>query len=92
MKKLTSKVLTILVMLGVFIFSTIAWAADGQCNKTGEVKQKLHAYFEQLAADRIFSGAVLVAQDGHVLLKDGFGLADYDTGEKNKPKTRQICL
>jgi CubicO group peptidase (beta-lactamase class C family) len=87
MKKLTSKALTILVMLGIFTFSTIAWAADGQCNKNGEVKQKLHAYFEQLAADRIFSGAVLVARDGHVLLKDGFGLADYDTGEKNKPKT-----
>lgn len=74
-------------MVGIFTFSTIARGADVQCNKYGHLKQKLHAYFKQLAADGIFSGAVLVARDGHVLLKDGFGLADYETGEKNKPKT-----
>ena len=87
MKKLTSKTVTILIMVVIFTFSIAARAAEVQGNQYGHVKQKLHAYFEQLAADRIFSGAVIVAREGHVLLKDGFGLADYDAGEKNKPKT-----
>lgn len=87
MKKLTSKAFTILIMVGIFTFSIVARAEEAQGNRYGDVKRKLHAYFEQLAADRIFSGAVIVAREGHVLLKDGFGLADYDTGEKNKPRT-----
>lgn len=87
MKKIASKTLTILLMVGILTFSTMARDAEIQGNKCGHVKHELHAYFQQLAADRIFSGAVIVAREGHVLLQDGFGLADYDTGEKNKPKT-----
>lgn len=87
MKKLTLKTLTILLMVGIFTFSTIARATDVQGNKCGQVKQKLHAYFKQLTAEKLFNGSVLAARQGHILLKEGYGFADFTTGVKNKPGT-----
>lgn len=87
MRKLISKALTMVLIVGILTFVSFANADDVQVHKYGLIKQKLHDYFQQLYIEKIFSGTVIVAQQGHILLEDGFGMADYDTGEKNKPKT-----
>jgi CubicO group peptidase (beta-lactamase class C family) len=44
-------------------------------------------YLDRLASTGRFSGAVLVARDGHVLLDAGYGLADRATRTLNAPGT-----
>ncbi|MCU0285641.1 MAG: beta-lactamase family protein [Acidobacteria bacterium] len=87
MKKFTSKVLTVLLVLGILTIGNYVQGDEVLGQKCDPVKQKLRTYFQQLAEEKIFSGAVLIARDGKILLQDGFGLADYETGKKNKPKT-----
>ena len=56
-------------------------------NGYGHVKQELVDYFEGLTEDKLFSGSVLVALDGKVLLSKGFGMANYEEEIKNKSDT-----
>jgi D-alanyl-D-alanine carboxypeptidase len=48
----------------------------------------LSARAEKLARAGEFSGAVLVARDGHVLLEDAWGLSDRKAGTPNTPDTK----
>jgi CubicO group peptidase (beta-lactamase class C family) len=45
------------------------------------------AYLGGLAASGRFTGTVLVARDGRVLLDAGYGLADRAAGTPNRPAT-----
>jgi len=45
------------------------------------------SYLDNLASSGGFSGTVLVARNGHVLLDSGYGLADRATGTPNGPAT-----
>ena len=63
-------------------------AADpGRGHAYGLVKQELKAYFQGLADARAFSGAVLVARDGKILLAKGYGMADYEREIRNRADT-----
>lgn len=57
--------------------------ADGH----GQAKQEIKALFDELAEDGLWSGSVLVAVDGKILVAEGNGFADVEDGVKNKPKT-----
>jgi CubicO group peptidase (beta-lactamase class C family) len=46
------------------------------------------AYLTGLARQRQFSGTVLVAMNGHVLLQGGYGWADAASHVPNRPATR----
>jgi CubicO group peptidase (beta-lactamase class C family) len=48
----------------------------------------LDAYLQQLAASNFFSGAVLVAAKGQVLLSKGYGFANYETQQAATAQTR----
>jgi D-alanyl-D-alanine carboxypeptidase len=54
----------------------------------GEALAALSARAEQLAGVDQFAGAVLVAHDREVLLKDAWGLADRDAKTPNTPATK----
>jgi len=54
----------------------------------GDALAALSARAEELADTDEFSGAVLVARDGEVLLQDAWGLADREAGTPNTPDTR----
>ena len=43
-----------------------------------------------MGAEEAFTGSILVAQDGQVLLSWRYGLADREQGSPNTPKTRFI--
>ena len=49
---------------------------------------QLDEILSRMAADETFSGSVLIAQDGEVLLSRGYGLADRAQGTPNTPQTR----
>jgi CubicO group peptidase (beta-lactamase class C family) len=53
-----------------------------------ELAARLDALLTQQFHNRQFSGAVLVAQNGRVLLARGYGLADQETATPNTPDTR----
>src|SRR5262245_316747 len=55
---------------------------------TGAGGQQLDAYLSGLAANSAFTGSVLVARHGAVLLSKGYGLADEDRKVPNAPNTR----
>jgi CubicO group peptidase (beta-lactamase class C family) len=48
----------------------------------------IEAWLSQLAEDRLFSGSVLVAHQGKVLLSQGYGLADREQRIPNTAQTR----
>jgi CubicO group peptidase (beta-lactamase class C family) len=53
----------------------------------GLIKQDVDAYFQELTERGDFSGAVLVAREGKIVLARGYGLADWETGARNEAST-----
>jgi CubicO group peptidase (beta-lactamase class C family) len=53
-----------------------------------EIVKRLNAYFDRLAKDDAFSGAVLFAKDGKVLYKKAFGLASRAYNVPNRTDTK----
>lgn len=85
-KTITASCLGVLIAVSL----TLTAAAGGQPDKGhayGLVKQDLKAYFQTLTDARAFSGAVLVARDGHILLNRGYGMASYEEGIRNRSDT-----
>src|SRR5215813_12509452 len=51
------------------------------------LERDLNAFIRPYVASKIFSGAVLVAKGGRVLVREGYGMADVRLGVKNTPET-----
>lgn len=52
------------------------------------VTARLDAHMTSLANQQLFSGTVLVARDGRVLLNKGYGMANYEWDVPNTPRTK----
>ena len=87
MKKITMKTMVCLLVLWVSVTMVFAGQGNGNGHGYGLLKQKLNAYFERLEAEEYFSGSVLVAKHGKVLLQAGYGMANIEEGIKNKANT-----
>lgn len=85
MKKINMK--TFVCLLVVLSLTTFTFAKHEHGNSA--VKEQLHDYFTQLTETEYFTGSVLVAEKGKVLLEKGFGMADY---EKNKPNNKNTIF
>jgi len=70
----------LLAILSLFSFASLVTAQD----KAGEIKSLMKLY----ADNGQFSGAVLVAEKGKILYKEGFGLANIEWNIANKPDTK----
>ncbi|HEU4387780.1 MAG TPA: serine hydrolase [Blastocatellia bacterium] len=53
-----------------------------------DLAAKIDEYMNAQARNRQFSGSILVAQEGQVLIKKGYGLANIEHGVPNSPQTR----
>jgi CubicO group peptidase (beta-lactamase class C family) len=49
---------------------------------------EVDAYLRPYLTFRGFSGSVLIARHGHILLSKGYGMANYELSVPNSPKTR----
>jgi len=95
MKKYVLKTLVCSLVLLISVTFTFAEhsKANGNGNNHGhaygKLKQKLDSYFKRLENEAYFSGSVLVAKEGKVLLQKGYGMANIEEGFKNKACTVQ---
>lgn len=79
MKRL-SVLLTLLVV--TLLISPIASVAQD------DVAARIDTFLTSLADQDIFSGAVLVAQDGEILISEGYGMANHDWDIANTAETK----
>lgn len=54
----------------------------------GGVAETIDVYMNTLVEARLFSGAILVARNGVVVISKGYGMADWEQGIPNTPQTR----
>ncbi len=75
---------TIISFLAVIALIIIAISCGGSSSESGKMSDYLHQ------ADKVwgFRGSVLVAQNGKILLSDGYGFADRTANRRNTPETQ----
>ena len=56
--------------------------------RSDEIPERLSAYMDAAAKEENFSGSVLVAKDGEILLARGYGLANLEHEVPNTPETK----
>lgn len=56
--------------------------------QTALIAPQVDSLLTNMAAHQQFSGSVLIAQHGHVLLSKGYSMADWNQGVPNQPHTR----
>src|SRR5262245_61530259 len=69
------------------IFSVVSAAISSPATRQNSLENKLSAYVLPYVKSMNFSGAILVAKGGRILLRKGYGMADFQTGVKNTPQT-----
>jgi len=55
---------------------------------SSDLVAKVNAYLQPFLDAEGFSGAVLIAKSGRILLSKGYGLASQEFGVPNKPRTK----
>lgn len=76
---------TIVALLFLALSVSSAWA---QGDIPDDRPARMHEYLAAAAALGQFSGSVLVAEEGRVLVDTAFGLANIELGVPNAPETR----
>lgn len=76
-------------MLWVCCLAAVAaQAPSGEPRSAERIAAEVDAFVAPFVATNNFSGALLVARKGHIILEKGYGLADRDTRVLNTPATR----
>ena len=57
-------------------------------NTAGDIENTVNQYISSYVEMNQFSGSVLIAQKGHVLISKGFGMADYEFEIPNDSETK----
>ncbi len=71
----------------ILMYTLIALFNSG-CIHTHDLKPKLDSYLTALVEQDKFSGSVLVAKEGEILLSKGYGRANYEHDVANRPETK----
>jgi len=79
-KTLSLKTSILIVILAAFVFQPGAFSQD-KARKIDEFMEVFHEYGQ-------FNGSILVSEDGKVILKKGYGLANMEWNIPNKPDTK----
>lgn len=86
MTKTRATVIRIAALIAIMLSLVVASAA--QTAPTQDFAARADEYLSELAKQNRFSGSVLIARDGHVLLSKGYGMANYETDTPNTPQTK----
>lgn len=78
---------SILCFLVVLMVSTLALPAQARQSEDDAITQ-IDDYIQNLAEEHLFSGSVLIAQDGEILLSQGYGMANMEWNIPNTPQTK----
>ena len=95
MKRIINVIISLLI-LNLMLFSAVSCTSHSESaqkstvipdmKKFEQVQKKLNDYLDKYYKDT-FSGSILVASDGKILASKGYGMADYENGIPNTPKT-----
>lgn len=76
----------------LFLFLVAACSVAAQSTapgaQGGELEAKVDAYVKPYLESKNFSGSVLIARGGKVLVNKGYGMANLELGVPNTPQTR----
>jgi len=78
-----SKHLKFLVLLSLACF--LLWPPDA---RPQDITKKADAYMTPLVEKQIFSGSILIAKGGKILVNKGYGMANYEQDIPNNGKTK----
>lgn len=78
-----SKITTLLRLIAILVFLTACTAPSSQSHI-----EEIDTYLTQKTQKEVFSGAVLIAQEGEILLRKGYGMANAAEQISNTPQTR----
>jgi CubicO group peptidase (beta-lactamase class C family) len=62
--------------------------AQQDLGRSGELAAKVDAYVKPFLEMKAFSGSILIAKQGRVLLNKGYGMANYELDVPNTPQTK----
>src|SRR5215471_20917043 len=77
-----------LISIAVWIALAASGLAQGNATSKESVTPKLDEYMTAMTSSGLFMGSVLVAQDGKMLLSNGYGMANLEYDIPNNPHTR----
>lgn len=66
----------------------LAATCAAQTSSTEGLAARVDEYLNALVKQNRFSGSILIARDGHVLVRKGYGMANYETDAPNTPQTK----
>jgi CubicO group peptidase (beta-lactamase class C family) len=79
----------------LFIFILVATSLLNACTLintstpiSDEVAITIDEYLRDLTENQAFSGSVLIAKEGNILLNNGYGMADVENNKKNTSQTQ----
>lgn len=78
----------LLVVAGIAALAGVLLLAPLSPTATDAIAQEADAYLTKLMELQQFNGAVLIARGDQLLLKKGYGFANYEWGIKNTPQTK----
>ncbi|MHB9097434.1 MAG: serine hydrolase [Syntrophales bacterium] len=84
---LISRAKMVLVVLILVLFFGSGHAAAARAASSGDVAKKADRYLEACVQEGNFSGAVLMARKGKILISKGYGLANAELNVRNSPST-----
>ncbi len=79
--------ISILMVLFFFLNSFTVYGLERNL-KEKEIQNKADQYLQKLTEEKRFSGAILIAKEGKIILNKGYGIANHELDVKNTPKTK----
>jgi len=74
-------------LLTVMLVLTAIGPAMTDSVRAQSLESRVEAYLKSYLETGNFSGSILIAKEGQIILSKGYGLADHDTGTPNGPET-----
>jgi len=86
----TERKAPVALVLAAVVLAAAACAGGGRDDRPagGDAAARLDAYLQASHELERFSGSVLVARGGRIVLRQGYGLANYELGVPNTPETK----
>jgi len=70
-------------VLALFLFTALIFNTNAQ-----DKSQKIDEYLEKCCEYGIFNGSALVSERGNIILKKGYGYANFEWNIANEPDTK----
>lgn len=81
-------VLTSIMIIITLTCSTLAVSGSSASEAVNKEASNIDAYMQILSSNGMFTGTILVAQKGNIVINKSYGMANYELGVPNTPDTK----